>query len=406
MSQKKTYFTIVTKFIILLINFAMVIFTTQIWGSEGRGIIAIVIADISIITIFSNIFCGSSVAYNAPRVNRNQLLLIATTGGLLVSVAGALIFSFITGFEYFSPLFLISLVLSLKAAVISYLLGKKQINSYNILSLAGPLLTGIALVFLYYILKLSSVNTYFKAYYLGSGLVLVAATFWLLRKEPFRWPLLNIKPLKAVLLYGTVNELNTLLQFLNYRISYFFIIRLLGIKELGVFSVAVSVSEAFWIISRSLSAIHFSNVINADNNEKSRKETVSYVKQTFFVSMLLLSAAIIVPGSFYKFVFGQDFADTRVLIIYLTPGIISIAISNIYDQYFSGTGKLKILTIEYLIGLILTIILLPFLIKNMALKGACISIDIAYTVSSLFIWYMFSQTGKPSGSRMMKKTPD
>ncbi|HKK42864.1 MAG TPA: polysaccharide biosynthesis C-terminal domain-containing protein [Bacteroidales bacterium] len=377
----------------LLTNFAVVVFTTHVWGSEGRGIIAMVIADVSIITIFSNIFCGSTIAFHSPKLTRDQLFTIAAPGAILVSSAGTIVFSFISGFHYFVPLLLISLILSLKAAIISYLLGKNKINNYNTLSLAGPVLIAITIVVLYYLLGKRTVDTYFTALYLASGLVLTAATILLFIKEPFTRPVINLSHVKDVLGYGSVNELNTLLQFLNYRISYYFIIKLLGIKQLGIFSIAVAVSEAFWIISRSLSAIHFSNVINADNHETTRKDTVSYVKQSFWISLFLTVFAILVPGPVYKFIFGHDFSQTRTLILYLIPGIIAIAVSNIYDQYFSGTGKLKILTIEYSIGLILTIILLPVLITNLKLKGACISIDIAYLASSLFIFFMFRKSG-------------
>jgi O-antigen/teichoic acid export membrane protein len=394
MFSRKAYFTITTKFLILFINFALVVFTTQIWGSEGRGIIAMVIADISIITIFSNIFCGSTIAYHAPRLSRNQLFTTAITGAILISTSGAFLFSFITGFEYFVPLIFISLILSLTAAIISYLLGKSEISKYNLVSLFGPLSIAIAILLLYFVLNKTTLTTYFLAYCLGSGTVLIAAIIWLFKKEPFKWSGMNLISIKKVLNYGVSHEINTLLQFLNYRISYYFVIKLLGIKQLGVFSIAVSISEAFWIISRGLSAIHFSNVINSDNSDDNRLETVSYVKQSFWVSLLLIGIAVLIPDSVYKFVFGFDFAETRILIIYLIPGIIAIAVSNLYDQYFSGTGNLKILTVKYSIGLALTIISLPLLIKHLDLKGVCISIDISYLLSSIFIWYMFKKSGR------------
>jgi hypothetical protein len=51
MISKNTTFTIGSKFIILLANFALVVFTTQRWGSEGRGEIALVFANISLTKI-------------------------------------------------------------------------------------------------------------------------------------------------------------------------------------------------------------------------------------------------------------------------------------------------------------------------------------------------------------------
>jgi len=80
MLSKNTTLTIIAKFVILLANFALVVFTTRMWGSEGRGEIALVLANITIITIFSNVFCGSTVAYHASRVQRETLLTLSFTG--------------------------------------------------------------------------------------------------------------------------------------------------------------------------------------------------------------------------------------------------------------------------------------------------------------------------------------
>jgi hypothetical protein len=108
MLSKNTTFTIGSKFLILLSNFALVVFSTHIWGSEGRGVIALVLANVSIIAIFNNVFCGSTIAYHAPRVKRDTLLFLSLAGALFVSLAGATIFSEIFGFIYFRPLLLIN----------------------------------------------------------------------------------------------------------------------------------------------------------------------------------------------------------------------------------------------------------------------------------------------------------
>ena len=138
MLSKNTIITIASKFVILLANFALVIFSTHIWGSEGRGIIALVMADVAIIVIFSNIFCGSSVAYNAPRLERDFLLAVSLTWAFLISISGAVIFSLFFGFKYFWPLFLISFIMAMTSSVTSYWLGRNNIKIYNILTILSP----------------------------------------------------------------------------------------------------------------------------------------------------------------------------------------------------------------------------------------------------------------------------
>jgi len=106
MLSKDNLFTIFSKGLILLVNFFMVVLTARIWGSEGRGEIALVIANVSIISIFSNIFCGSTVAYNACSRQRELLLIISLAGAILTSVAGPVFFQYffirVISYRFFS----------------------------------------------------------------------------------------------------------------------------------------------------------------------------------------------------------------------------------------------------------------------------------------------------------------
>jgi O-antigen/teichoic acid export membrane protein len=394
MLSKNTAFTIVSKFIILLANFALVVFSTRIWGSEGRGEIALVLANVSIISIFSNVFCGSSIAFHAPRQQREFLLMVSFSGSVFIYLCGAVIFSSLFGMRYFLPLFLISFLLSLTTAISSYWLGKNNIRNYNLISIMSPVSILVSLMVLYFLFNKSAIDTYFQAYYAGTSAALCVGIAGLLIFENFRAPELRFAGIKSIFNYGAKNEFNYLIQFLNYRLSYYFIANLLGLAELGVFSVVVSVSEAVWIISRSMSAVHFSNVVNSDDQFRSRLETVAFAKQSLWISLLILGISALIPRSLYQFIFGNDFSEVKKFIIMLFPGIISIAVSNLYGHYFAGTGKLKIVRNKSLIGLAATIILLPLLMKKYQLMGVCISLNVSYFLSSFYLWFRFRKEGK------------
>ncbi len=389
MLSKNTSFTIISKFVILLINFSMMVFSTHVWGSAGRGEIALVLANISIISIFSNVFCGSTVAYHAPGQPRDFLLTLSLAGALVISFTGTLIFSIIFGFRYFLFLFIISLLMSIITAVSLYWLGKNSIRNYNILTVLNPLIILIFLIILFFVFNKTTIDVYFRAYYIGAGTTLIIAVSVLLIKQPFKVPALSFKGIKEISSYGLKNEFNYFLQFLNYRLSYYFIARLLGLSLLGIFSIAVSITEAVWIISRSMSVIHFSNVINSDDQLKNMNETKAFVRQSFLISLIIIVISVFIPTSVYQFIFGEEFTDVRRLIIYLTPGIMAIAVSNLYGHYFAGTGKLKIVRDKSIIGLVSTIILLPLLINKYQLPGVCLSLNVSYLLSSLYLWYKF-----------------
>lgn len=394
MLTKNTTFTIGSKVIILLTNFVLVVFTTRLWGSEGRGEIALVLANISIITIFSNIFCGGTIAYHVPKQPRDFLLTISFVGAILISISGAIIFSILFGFKYFWPLLIISFLLSLATTISTYWLGMNNIKNYNLLTLLNPIFILIFLAFFYFTLDKTSIFSYFQAYSIGTLSILIIGIAGLAAKEQFKIPEISFHGIKSVFNYGIYNEFSYLIQFLNYRLSYFFIAKMLGLGQLGIFSIVVSISEAVWIISRSMSVIHFSNVINSDDIIKTRLETKVFARQSFGISSLILSISFLLPASLYKSVFGTEFGDVRKLIIYILPGVLAIAVSNLYGHYFSGIGKLKILRNKSIIGLVATILLLPLLIKKYQLAGVCISMNVSYILSSLYLWFNFRKEGK------------
>ena len=87
MRQQTIIQTFLSRFLILALNFGLVIFTTNFWGSEGKGIISLVIADLAIVGFFTNIFVGSSVTYFAPKLKKEQILLYAYIWSIIAGVA-------------------------------------------------------------------------------------------------------------------------------------------------------------------------------------------------------------------------------------------------------------------------------------------------------------------------------
>ena len=133
MLLNKSLLTIFSKTAILLTNFLLVVITAQIWGSEGRGEIALIMANIAIIIIFNNISSGSTIAFNATKVNKFELLSTSFLGTLTTSVVGSILFSLFYGFDNFKHLLIISILTSLSNSLSLYYLGIKKIKWLTLL---------------------------------------------------------------------------------------------------------------------------------------------------------------------------------------------------------------------------------------------------------------------------------
>jgi O-antigen/teichoic acid export membrane protein len=205
---------------------------------------------------------------------------------------------------------------------------------------------------------------------------------------------LNISDAKKIFHYGVKSETSYFFQFLNYRASYFFISAWLGLGSLGLFSVAIALTEAIWIISKSISSVHYSNIINTDDPVQRIKLTEKAALNSFLFSFAAIIIIYFIPEDIFTYAFGKDFTGIKPLIVYMFPGVIAIAVSNIYGHYFSGIGKMNILIIKSLLGLILTIAFIFILLKKYELTGACIILNISYITSSLYLYFMFRKEKK------------
>ncbi len=396
MLNKNTLFTITTRFVILLCNFALVVVSTRLFGSEGRGVISLVIANVSIIIILNNTISGSTVIYHSSKIPKGQLLLYAFIGILGFSVFGSLFFSFLHGFAWLSHLLVISIFMALNSFLAFYWLGKEKIFHYNLITLSGPALTISLLVLGYFLFPSLSIDYYFYAYYVAYFLVFVFGFASFLRQGKIKKMVFEQRHFKKLFFYGFENELNYLIQFLNYRLSYYFISAILGLSSLGLFSVSIAVMESIWVISKSLSALHFSKVVNTQNVKDNIAATRRQARISLFLSTLLVVVLFVVPSSFFGYVFGAEFSEAKKYAVYLSPGILFIAFSNLYGHYFTGVGKLKILRKKSLLGLVATIILLPLLVNEYGIVGACISINVSYVLSSLYLYFKFEKEASES----------
>jgi O-antigen/teichoic acid export membrane protein len=76
-------------------------------------------------------------------------------------------------------------------------------------------------------------------------------------------------------------------------------------------------------------------------------------------------------------------------LLLLSPGILAIAVTNVYGNYFSAIGKLKILIIKSAVGVVFTVILSVILIPRLQITGACIVNAVSYIVSSTILVIAF-----------------
>lgn len=383
--------TFLSRILVLALNFGLVIYSTQVWGISGKGIISIVIANLALISFVSNVFVGSSTSYFASKYRKEEILSFAYIWSFLIGVTLPCIFFIFTKSEYTYYLILLSIFFSLYTANINFFVGKKDMYRYNLYTLLQQLLHILFIFFIIVFLHQNHVEVYFKALIFCYVLLFLVSFFQVFNVSKFSELHFSSSLLQDMFHYGWKTQLSAFVQFLNYRLSYYFLEYFKGIASVGVFSVGVAFSEAIWTVSRSLSVILYSDVVNSKNHQDSIEKTKISLRISFLITLVSLIAILIIPAQVYVFIFGKDFNQTKQIILLLSPGILAIAVSNIIGHYFAGVNQLLILNIKSIIGLVFMIISSFCFIPKWGILGACIVTTISYCLSSAILFWKFYQ---------------
>lgn len=391
MKQLKVIQTFISRFLILILSFGLVIFSTNMWGSEGKGIISIVVANVALVSFFSSVFSGSSTSYFARKFKIEHIVGFSYIWSLVVGLIIPLILTWIQD-GYLQYLIAISILSSLLTTNISLFIGTQDIKRYNLYTVLQQLVHVVFILILVYFVKIEDVSVYFLAQICCLLLLVLASTYHIFRKYKFQEFSLPKAVFNDMLEYGWKTQLSAFVQFLNYRLSFYFLEHYQGLAAVGIFSVGITFSEAIWTITRSIAVVLYSEVVNSKSIEESIVKTKSSLKISFTLMMMFFLGILLVPSQVYILIFGKEFANTRFLMLLLTPGIFAVAISDMVGYYFSAIKQLRILNIKSLIGLVLTIALSLIAIPKWGIIGACIVTVSSYVVSSAILFWRFYQT--------------
>lgn len=393
MKQFKVVQTFISRFLILILSFGLVIFSTNMWGSEGKGTISIVIANVALVSFFSSIFSGSSTSYFARKFKVEQVLVYSYLWSFIVGTAVPLIFSFAAiQNEFLYYLIAISVFSSLLSTNISLFIGTQNIRFFNIYTVLQQLVHVLFIAILIYIVKLKDVSVYFLAQIFCLAFLFMTSLILILKKCKFSEFSFSKSVFINMFEYGWKTQLSAFIQFLNYRLSFYFLEYFEGIAAVGIFSIGITFSEAIWTITRSIAVVLYSDVVNSESKEESIVKTKSSLKLSFTLMLIFVLGILIIPGFIYTQIFGNEFSETKQIMLLLAPGILAIAVSDMIGYYFSGIKDLKILNIKSIVGLLITVGFSFFAIPKWGIWGACFVTTSSYVISAAILFWKFYQS--------------
>lgn len=398
--KKNIAITMLGKSLLLVSNFLVVVLTARLWGAEGRGYIAMVVADVGLLGIITSMFTGSNVSYYLQRVDEGRLFTMGIAWTTFVSLLGSVAFYFFevrgvvaTNTVFF--FFIISFALGLLSFLNSMFVGMQRIGTYNLVMVVQPLLL-LTTMLLFHTLLETGYRTYFYAWSCSLTLMVVFLlwreqhTFQLIRKSK----MFSKKDFVQSFLFGFKTQLSECLQFFNARLSYYFLAFYVGDASVGVFSIGVALSEAVLVLARSISMVQYSRLLKEKGGKKqARQETTMLAKVSLAITFGALVVANLLPVKLFTFVFGEEFGEVKTILLYLSPGILVASVADVIGHYFSAMGKLKILVTKSLVGVIFAFVVSSLLISKLKINGAIVVNLTSNLVTSLVLFYSYMKEG-------------
>ena len=401
---KKIINTFGTKITAAVINFLIAVLLSQVLGDTGKGTQALLLTTITFILIFSDIICGASIIYLAPRHSFKKILVASVVWAALIAlVMGFAIWLFYPELDsdLVAHVAILSFISSLSNINFRFLVGKEEIKKANYNTLLQPVLMILTLALYYLLLKKTDIYGYVIGLYVAYGGTFLLGV-WMLRKEYAH--LRHDKDndyhavLKDLFKYGFLNQTGHFVQFFNLRLSYYLLKHFMDEGRVGVFSNAVSLAEAIWIISNSIALVQYARIANADDRVYARKLTLDLSKICMAVSALAILVLCLLPPSVYIFIFGPEFGEMTGIIRILAPGILFYCIFLILGHYYSGIGRYHMNTFAALCGLVATCVCGFTLIPRYDVNGAAITSAVSYTVNAAFLFVFFLKEAHFKGS--------
>lgn len=384
---KKITHTLFSKGSTAFINFAILLITSKVLGGEIRGEITLFVLNIAIIQIVNEIYTGYTLVHFIPKFSFKKLYKF---GFLWVAVCTLVLSVFFYLFNVrmggnWVHLFLLSFIVILHSFHLVFILGKEKIKLYNWLSASQPLILLLSLLIFIFVLQQKSVTSYIISMYISFVPPAIISSIYIFKE--YRNPIKQeVFLVKQVFTNGFYNQFAALTHMLSNRYNYYLLSTNLLV---GVYSSATSLIESVWLISGSVTPIILTHVANSKQNEENKHITFVLAKLCFLLSIVCVLVLYFIPDAFFVFLLGDDFAETKHIMLLLSPGILCVSFSSIIVHYYSGIGQQKTIALANLCGFITTISLGYTLISNYSVIGACYVSSISYFITSLILLIVF-----------------
>lgn len=196
--------------------------------------------------------------------------------------------------------------------------------------------------------------------------------------------------LQQALCFGLWIQIANVVQFFNYRVSYYWLSADKQMAALGIFSICITLLEATWLLSTSLAAVQFGELATYDSDERKREKSIQLAKVSAVASLLLIGLCFIPGNSGYNVLFKTDSMEWMAILAYLAPGIWITSWARALSHYFASGGSYLWNALSSALGLGFLLMSSYLFYPDMGLTGLALATSIGHAGNALGLILVFS----------------
>ena len=198
-------------------------------------------------------------------------------------------------------------------------------------------------------------------------------------------------PLRSLLSFSIYSYIGDAIQFVTYRADMWIVDAYHGAVDLGIYALAVTLSQLLWILPSTVSSVIFPYV---PGMERKAAGDLAWriAKLTGLASAVLALVGCLLSMFVVPVIFGEPFRAVPRLMAILTLGVVPYSVAKVLAGYLSGIRALRLNLLLASFGLTICLALDLVLIPRGGAVGAALATAVAYSAHSILQVVFFRRT--------------
>lgn len=369
---------------------------TRALQPEGRGLYAMVLFFVSILTYYSTFGIGQSAIYfvgkgEYPRsVIVGNTLVFSTVLSFVSMIAGAAVVQYYSHriFPGVHPRYLwfgivlIPLQLSM-GIMVQLILAVQNVRMYNMVRIFQSAITLFAMIVLLW-WQSGSVYTALGIEILVGGLVCALLWATLRRDIGVLVYRINVPYVRKALSYGFSTFMGSTLLLFHYRVDIFLINLFMKVSQVGYYSLSASLAEKITFFSDSVSTLLFPRLSGEKGPEAANNLTPLIFRTVLFAMAGMGGLLFGLSGILISLFYGEAYVPSVVPLRILVVGTVAAGAWGVFESDFKSRGYPLMGFLTTLISTVLNVILNCLWIPRFGIAGAATATAVSYSFSLVF----------------------